>query len=68
MSDRSDQEMRDLAATATRVVDLPATGHERVGDFLVTSANFLFWSAIWFYVQAGKAERQRKRDQDEGRP
>lgn len=64
MSDRSDQEMRDLAATAEPGIPYPAppTGHERVGDVLVGVSSFVGWAAIWFYLQAGKTERRRKRD------
>ena len=63
MSDRSDQEMDALKATAWPVVPEPVpTGYEVAGDVLVKAGGFLFWAAIWFYLESGKVERRRERE------
>ena len=63
MSDRSDQEMASLTATAWPVVPAPVrTGYEVAGDVLVKGGGFLFWAAIWCYLEAGKVERRRERE------
>lgn len=61
---RSDAEMRELRATAVPVADRQPTGHERVGDVLVGVGSFAAWCALWFYFEAGKAERRRDRERD----
>jgi hypothetical protein len=63
MADRSDQEMRDLQATSVPVLEYRGpSGHERVGDVLVSAGSLLSWCAVWFYFRAAKAERRRERE------